>query len=139
LNLFFAGKLSSMPPRLVSDDHRHVVIRPLLYCAEAQLAALAEERGFPILPCNLCGSQAEAQRKQMKTLLAELERANPTLRQSMLAALGNVVPTHLLDRQLQRLAATATATTADGPAVPTAAGADQQLYDLRRLVHVQDT
>ena len=102
LNLFFAGKLSAMPPRLVSDDGRHVVIRPLIGCAEADLAAFAAERAFPILPCNLCGSQSEAQRKQMKALLATLEKTNPTLRASMLAALGNVVPTHLMDSRLMR-------------------------------------
>src|SRR4029077_4256095 len=102
LNLFFGGKLSAMPARLTSDDQRHVVIRPLIYCAEAQLAALAEARRFPILPCNLCGSQSEAQRKQMKALLTQMERSNPNLRQTMLAALGNVVPTHLLDRNLAR-------------------------------------
>src|SRR4051794_38348215 len=82
LNLFFGGKLASMPPRLVTDDGRFVVIRPLAYAAEADLAALAEQRGFPILPCRLCGSQDEAQRKQMKALLADLERKHPTLRQT---------------------------------------------------------
>jgi tRNA 2-thiocytidine biosynthesis protein TtcA len=101
LNLFFGGKLAAMPARLTSDDGRHVVIRPLIYCAEAKLAALAAERGFPILPCNLCGSQTEAQRKRMKALLTELEASNPNLRQTMLAALGNVNPSHLLDRDLQ--------------------------------------
>jgi tRNA 2-thiocytidine biosynthesis protein TtcA len=100
LNLFFGGKLATMPPRLVSDDGRHVVIRPLIYCAEDQLAAFAAERRFPILPCNLCGSQSEAQRKQMKALLADLEAKHPTLRQTMLAALGNVNPSHLLDKKL---------------------------------------
>jgi tRNA 2-thiocytidine biosynthesis protein TtcA len=99
LNLFFGGKLASMPPRLVTDDGRFVVIRPLAYAAEADLAALAEERGFPILPCRLCGSQDEAQRKQMKALLTDLERKHPTLRQTMLAAIGNVVPSHLYGRQ----------------------------------------
>ena len=102
LNLFFAGKLSAMPPRLVSDDGRHVVIRPLIGCAEADLAAFAAERAFPILPCNLCGSQSEAQRRQMKALLANLEKTNPTLRASMLAALANVVPSHLMDRRVVR-------------------------------------
>ena len=100
LNLFFAGKLAAMPPRLVSDDGRHIVIRPLITCAESDLAALAAERRFPILPCNLCGSQAEAQRKQMKALIATLEEKNPTIRASMLAALRNVVPTALMDRRL---------------------------------------
>ena len=102
LNLFFAGKLAAMPPRLVSDDGRHVVIRPLIGCGEADLAAFAAERAFPILPCNLCGSQSEAQRRQMKTLLANLEKTNPTLRASMLAALGNVVPSHLMDSRVAR-------------------------------------
>ena len=101
LNLFFAGKLASMPARLTSDDGAHVVIRPLIYCAEETLARFASERAFPILPCNLCGSQSEAQRKQMKALLNRLEEQHPQLRNSMLAALGNVNPTHLLDRALQ--------------------------------------
>src|SRR5450432_162366 len=100
LNLFFSGKLAAMPPRLVSDDQRHVVIRPLINCAESDLATLAVERRFPILPCNLCGSQTEAQRQQMKSLIAELERKHPTVRASMLAALGNVVPSHLMDGRL---------------------------------------
>ncbi len=100
LNLFFAGKLASMPARLVSDDGAHVVIRPLIYCAEATLARFATERAFPILPCNLCGSQSEAQRKQMKALITRLEGDHPQVRNSMLAALGNVNPSHLLDRRL---------------------------------------
>jgi tRNA 2-thiocytidine biosynthesis protein TtcA len=100
LNLFFGGKLASMPPRLTSDDGRFVVIRPLAYAAESDLAAFAAERKFPILPCKLCGSQDEAQRKQMKALLDELESKHPTLRQSMLAALGNVNPSHLYDQRL---------------------------------------
>jgi tRNA 2-thiocytidine biosynthesis protein TtcA len=101
LNLFFGGKLASMPPRLVSDDGRHVVIRPLAYVAESDLAAFAAERNFPILPCLLCGSQENAQRKQMKALLADMEKRHPTLRQTMLAAMGNVNPSHLYDRRLQ--------------------------------------
>ena len=99
LNVFFAGKLAAMPARLHSDDGSQVVIRPLIYCAEPTIAAYAAARAFPILPCNLCGSQSEAQRKQMKALLARLEQDHPHLRQSMLAALGNVVPSHLLDRR----------------------------------------
>ena len=101
LNLFFGGKLASMPPRLTSDDGRNVVIRPLIYCAESDLRAFAEEQRFPILPCNLCGSQEQAQRKQMKTLLATLEAQNPTLRQTMLAAMSNVNPSHLFDARLK--------------------------------------
>jgi tRNA 2-thiocytidine biosynthesis protein TtcA len=100
LNLFFAGKLASMPARLVSDDGAHVVIRPLIYCAEEVLARYAVEQEFPILPCNLCGSQSEAQRKQMKALLTKMEAEHPHLRDSMLAALRNVNPSHLLDQEL---------------------------------------
>jgi tRNA 2-thiocytidine biosynthesis protein TtcA len=100
LNLFFGGKLASMPARLVSDDGRHVVIRPLVYCAESDLTRFSEEQRFPILPCNLCGSQSEAQRKQMKALIGRLEQDHPHVRHSMLAALGNVNPSHLLDRAL---------------------------------------
>jgi tRNA 2-thiocytidine biosynthesis protein TtcA len=113
-----------MPARLTSDDGRHVVIRPLIYCAEAQLAALAEARRFPILPCNLCGSQSEAQRKQMKALITELERSHPTLRQTMLAALGNVVPTHLLDRALQAAVAKTTSSASASPAPSTTPAPD---------------
>jgi tRNA 2-thiocytidine biosynthesis protein TtcA len=84
----------------VSDDGRNVVIRPLIYCDEAHLAELAAKHRFPILPCNLCGSQSEAQRKQMKAMLADLESKHPTLRQTMLAAMGNVNPSHLFDKKL---------------------------------------
>jgi tRNA 2-thiocytidine biosynthesis protein TtcA len=112
LNLFFAGKLAAMPAHLTSDDGRHQVIRPLIYCAEETITRFASEHGFPILPCNLCGS-IEAQRKQMKALLGRMEAEHPRLRQSMLAALGNVVPSHLLDRDLLARAGTAPAA-ADG-------------------------
>jgi tRNA 2-thiocytidine biosynthesis protein TtcA len=96
LNLFFAGKLASMPARLTSDDGAHTVIRPLIYCAEKDLADFAANRRVPILPCNLCGSLPNAQRKQMKSLLARMEAEYPHLRQTMLAALGNVHLSHLL-------------------------------------------
>ncbi len=100
LNIFFAGKLASVPARLVSDDGAHVVIRPLIYCAEPTLARYAQGSGAPILPCSLCGSRPDAQRKQMKLLLDRMEAEHPNLRQIMLAALGNVNPSHLLDRDL---------------------------------------
>jgi tRNA 2-thiocytidine biosynthesis protein TtcA len=100
LNLFFAGKLAAMPAHLVSDDGASVVIRPLITCPEDLLAQYAEAQGFPILPCNLCGSQPDTQRKQMKAMLTRMEAEHPNLRQNMLAALGNVNPSHLLDRKL---------------------------------------
>lgn len=96
LNLFFGGKLASMPARLTSDDGAHVVIRPLIYCAEKAVAELAAAEKVPILPCNLCGSLPNAQRKQMKALLDSLERQHPNVRQTMLAAIGNVHLSHLL-------------------------------------------
>jgi len=96
LNLFFGGKLASMPARLTSDDGHHHVIRPLIYCAEKDLADFAAKRKVPILPCNLCGSLPNAQRQQMKGLLSRLEAEHPNLRQTMLAALGNVHLSHLL-------------------------------------------
>jgi tRNA 2-thiocytidine biosynthesis protein TtcA len=125
LNLFFGGKLASMPPKLTSDDGRFVVIRPLAYAAEADLAAFAEARRFPILPCKLCGSQEDAQRKQMKAMLGELERKHPTLRQTMLAAMGNVNPSHLYDRRLQSDGAAT-------PAAPEPGEPSASLYQLRR-------
>ncbi len=104
LNLVFAGQLKAMPPKLISDAGDNVVIRPLIYCAETDLAAFAEEQGFPIIPCDLCGSQDNLQRKAMTRLLAELDQRFPGTRQNMLAALGNVRPTHLFDKGLwQRL------------------------------------
>jgi tRNA 2-thiocytidine biosynthesis protein TtcA len=98
LNLFFGGKLASMPARLTSDDGAHIVIRPLVYCAEKALADFATAEKVPILPCNLCGSLPNAQRKQMKAMLDNLERQHPNLRQTMLAAIGNVHLSHLLDK-----------------------------------------
>ena len=100
LNLFHGGKLKAMPPKLVSDDGRHVVIRPLAYVEEADLAAYAELRAFPIIPCDLCGSQELLQRKQVKAMLREWERQNPGRVESIFSALTSVTPSHLLDRQL---------------------------------------
>jgi len=100
LNLFFAGQMKAMPPKLVSDDGAHVVIRPLVYCAEDDIAAYAAEKRFPILPCDLCGSQDNLQRKIVGNLLAAIERDHPGIRQSALAALTNVRPSHLLDKAL---------------------------------------
>jgi len=98
LNLFHGGKLKTMPPKLVSDDGRHVVIRPLAYVEERDLEAYAELRGFPIIPCDLCGSQEQLQRKQVKAMLREWERQHPGRVESIFTALSNITPSHLLDR-----------------------------------------
>ena len=100
LNMFFAGKLKSMPPKLVSDDGRNVVIRPLAYCRESDLAAWAEARAFPIIPCNLCGSQPNLQRQQVKQMLQDWEKRFPGRIETMFRSLSNVVPSHLLDAGL---------------------------------------
>ena len=100
LNMFFGAKLKGMPPKLVSDDGRHVVIRPLAYVAEKDLARWAELRQFPIIPCTLCGSQENLQRKQVGNLLREWEKKYPGRVENMASALQNVVPSHLMDRSL---------------------------------------
>jgi len=100
LNLFFGGKLKSMPPKLVSDDGRHVVIRPLAYCEEKDLARWAQLREFPIIPCDLCGSQENLQRQQIKRMLNDWEQQFPGRIESMFQGLSKVTPSHLLDRDL---------------------------------------
>jgi tRNA 2-thiocytidine biosynthesis protein TtcA len=86
-----------MPPKLLSDDGRHVVIRPLAYCREAEIAEYAEQRAFPIIPCNLCGSQENLQRRQVRRMLDAWERGHPGRSESMFRALSHVVPSHLAD------------------------------------------
>ena len=100
LNLFYGGKLKTMPPKLVSDDGRHIVIRPLAYCKENDLAAYAESEGFPIIPCNLCGSQKNLQRQAVKEMLQQWERKFPGRLETMFTALQNVQPSHLADTSL---------------------------------------
>ncbi len=97
LNMFFGGKLKGMPPKLVSDDGRHIVIRPLALVAEKDLVRWAAHRQYPIIPCNLCGSQVNLQRKQVAAMLQQWERQYPGRIESMFSALQNVVPSHLMD------------------------------------------
>ncbi len=100
LNLFFAGAMASMPPKLKSNDGRNTVIRPLAYAPEKDIAAFAGLMGFPIIPCDLCGSQENLQRAKVKRLLDELSKEIPNLRSSVLSAMGNLHLSHLLDRRL---------------------------------------
>ncbi len=100
LNLFHAGKVKAMPPKLLSDDGRHVVIRPMAYCAEADIAAYARLRGFPIIPCDLCGSQEKLERAKIKRMLRGWEEVTPGRIEQIFRGLQRVRPSHLADRKL---------------------------------------
>ena len=100
LNMFFGGKIKAMPPKLVSDDGKHVVIRPLAYCTEADIIRFARTMAFPIIPCNLCGSQENAQRKLIKGMLQNWARDFPGRIESLATSLKNIVPSHLADPRL---------------------------------------
>jgi len=117
LNMFFGGKLKSMPPKLLSEDGRHVVIRPLAYCRERDIETYAAARGFPIIPCDLCGSQEHLQRKAVKEMLRGWERSAPGRLETIFASLQNVVPSHLADAGLYDFA---------GLGARTAPGADEE-------------
>ncbi|GAB1388094.1 tRNA 2-thiocytidine(32) synthetase TtcA [Rubrivivax sp.] len=100
MNMFFGSRLKGMPPKLVSDDGQHVVIRPLAYVAERDLERWAEHRQFPIIPCSLCGNQPNLQRQQIKAMVREWEKQYPGRTDNMLTAMGKIVPSHLMDRRL---------------------------------------
>lgn len=100
LNIFYAGQLKGMPPKLFSDDKRNTVIRPLAYCPEEWIVEYAQEKAFPIIPCTLCSTQDNLQRDAMKRLLDDLSLINPNIRGSAFTAMRNVVGTHLLDKRL---------------------------------------
>jgi tRNA 2-thiocytidine biosynthesis protein TtcA len=100
LNLFFGGKMKAMSPKLVSDNGKHIVIRPLAYCREKDLAAWAKVRKFPVIPCDLCGSQPNLQRQQVKRMLQDWERRYPGRVESIFRAVSDLVPSHLMDRRL---------------------------------------
>ena len=100
LNMFFGGKLKSMPPKLLSDDGKNIVIRPMAYCREKDLIEWADHRQFPIIPCNLCGSQENLQRQQIKQMLQQWERQYPGRLEVIFASIANVAPSQLADREL---------------------------------------
>jgi tRNA 2-thiocytidine biosynthesis protein TtcA len=100
MNMFFGSKMKGMPPKLVTDNGEHVVIRPMAYCREKDLAAYAEWREFPIIPCNLCGSQEGLQRQQMREMINEWDAKYPGRVDNMFTALSNIVPSHMMDRSL---------------------------------------
>jgi tRNA 2-thiocytidine biosynthesis protein TtcA len=100
LNMFYGGRLKSMPPKLRSDNGEHIVIRPLAYCHEADIAKYAQSVDFPIIPCNLCGSQENLQRKNIKTMLQDWQKRFPGRVESMFRAMQNIVPSHMLDSKL---------------------------------------
>ena len=100
MNMFFGSRMKSMPPKLVSDDGKNIVIRPLAYVAETDLERWAIHREFPIIPCTLCGSQENLQRVQIKRMLRDWERDHPGRVDNLFSAMGNIVPSHLMDRKL---------------------------------------
>ena len=133
LNLFYGGTLKSMPPKLISDSGLNTVIRPLAYCREQDIQAYAEQQGYPIIPCNLCGSQPNLQRQNIKAQLQEWQQRFPGRIESMLGAMGNVAPSQLLDTRLHDFTARASDAqmmdSFEAPSVAMAAPADLIVSD----------
>lgn len=100
MSMFYQGKIKSMPAKLLTEDKENVVVRPMIYCQERDIARFAKEQNFPIIPCNLCGSQENLKRQKIKNLIHELARENPVIPQNIFASLSNVVPSHLYDSSL---------------------------------------
>ncbi|MEE2786596.1 MAG: tRNA 2-thiocytidine(32) synthetase TtcA [Myxococcota bacterium] len=136
MNLFFSGKLQAMPAVYRTDDDRFDVIRPLMACAETDLATYATHRAFPILPCNLCGSQSGLQRVRMESLLTTLEAEIPNVREVMLAAIGNVRATHLLDKGLVDRLTNASNSTDGRPDMIEIDGLDESDHDEASLIQI---
>jgi len=125
LNMFHGGKLKSMPPKLVSDNGEHIVIRPLAYCTEKDIEKYSQAAEFPIIPCNLCGSQENLQRQNIKAMLQDWNRRFPGRIESMFRALQNVAPSHLIDKNLHDFKSI---TTQDGPVEDGDIGFDQPSF-----------
>lgn len=100
MSIFYSGQIKSMPPKLLSDDKKHVVIRPMVYAQETDIKKYAQEQGFPIIPCNLCGAQENLTRKKIKQLIETLSQENPKIPSNMLHALSSIQPSQLMDKKL---------------------------------------
>ncbi len=136
LNMFHGGKLKSMPPKLVSDNGEHIVIRPLAYCTENDIKVYSEASDFPIIPCNLCGSQANLQRQHIKGMLQDWNARFPGRIESMFSALQNVAPSHLVDSNLYDFKSI---TTQEGPVKDGDIGFDQPTFNVPDNAQMPDS
>jgi len=141
LNMFYHSRLKAMPPKLLSDDGKHVVIRPLAYCKESDIAEYAQQQGFPVMPCNLCGSQETLQRKAIKQMLSEWERRHPGRVENVFRALTAVAPSQLADRDLfdfAGLGSRHSGPPADGAAWLLGVPAAESVHDEAAIVDFED-